>query len=80
LNLGYPSRTADAATLAVDIAQRIAAREQPGPLDFVTRVNSTKVEGMRDFLVVPHWHPMLMISKTVIAQTVRFLESGRFDS
>lgn len=183
INLDYPSRSANVATLAADVAQRILEREHDGPLDFVThslggillrvmvadgylsgaavhravmlgppnggselvdvlaaapaigrayrwvtgpaglelgvgangvaarlppvsfelgviagtrsfnplfsallaeendgkvRVSRTKVLGMRDFLTVPRWHPTLMASPAVIAQTTHFLEFGSF--
>jgi hypothetical protein len=42
------------------------------------RVEQTRVDGMRDFLVVPHWHPLLMIAPTVVAQIVHYLEAGSF--
>lgn len=41
-------------------------------------VERTKVKGMSDFMVVPHSHSFLMHSKEVIAQTVQFIQTGRF--
>ena len=46
--------------------------------DGKVRVERARVDGMRDFLVVPHWHPLLMIAPTVIAQVVQYLEVGSF--
>jgi hypothetical protein len=46
--------------------------------DGKVRVERARVDGMRDFLVVPHWHPLLMVAPTVVAQTVHYLEAGRF--
>ena len=46
--------------------------------DGKVRVENARVEGMRDFLVVPHWHPLLMIAPSVVAQVVHYLESGSF--
>lgn len=46
--------------------------------DGKVRVERARVEGMRDFLVVPHWHPLLMIAPSVIAQVVQYLEVGSF--
>jgi len=46
--------------------------------DGKVRVSRTKVLGMRDFLTVPRWHPTLMASPAVIAQTMHFLEFGSF--
>jgi triacylglycerol lipase len=49
-----------------------------GPSDGKVRVDRTRVEGMRDFLVVPHWHPLLMSAPVVIDQALHFLEHGAF--
>ena len=46
--------------------------------DGKVRVERARVEGMRDFLVVPHWHPLLMIAPAVVAQVVHYLEAGSF--
>jgi len=46
--------------------------------DGKVRVEQARVEGMRDFLVVPHWHPLLMMAPTVVAQIVHYLEAGTF--
>ena len=48
------------------------------PNDGKVRVDSTRVAGMTDFLVVPHWHPMLVTAPDVIEQVVHFLECGAF--
>lgn len=50
----------------------------PGPDDGVVPVARTKVEGMSDFLVLPHTHPFITQSKDVIEQVIFFLEYGRF--
>lgn len=48
------------------------------PNDGKVRVERTKVPGMTDFLVVPHWHPLLVTAPDVIEQVVHFLERGAF--
>ncbi len=50
----------------------------PGEDDGRVSVERSKVEGMADFLIVPHVHPFIMNSPEVIEQTVYFLERGRF--
>ena len=48
------------------------------PNDGKVRVDRTRVAGMTDFLVVPHWHPLLVTAPDVIEQVVHFLERGAF--
>jgi hypothetical protein len=50
----------------------------PGVDDGKVSVERARVEGMRDFLVVPASHTWIMNDPDVIAQTVRFLREGRF--
>lgn len=50
----------------------------PGDNDGLVGVESAKLEGMQDFLVLPCGHTLIMNHKTVIKQTIQFLKSGRF--
>lgn len=50
----------------------------PGEDDGTVSVESAKLEGMSDFLTVPHSHTFIMNSRAVAAATLRFLETGRF--
>lgn len=50
----------------------------PGPSDGRVSVDSAKVEGMKDFLVVKHSHPFIMNAKGVAEQIVSFIETGAF--
>jgi pimeloyl-ACP methyl ester carboxylesterase len=50
----------------------------PGEDDGKVSVERAKVEGMADFLVVPHTHTFIMSAPDVIEQTVHFLQHGRF--
>jgi pimeloyl-ACP methyl ester carboxylesterase len=51
----------------------------PGPNDGKVAVESARIEGMQDFLVLHSTHTWLMWRKWTLHQTVRFLESGHFD-
>lgn len=51
----------------------------PGPDDGKVSVERARLEGMRDFLILPYSHPVIMRRKPVIKQTLHFLRHGRFD-
>ncbi len=50
------------------------------PNDGKVSVQSARLEGMRDFLVVSHGHTFIMMKKEVIRQVVGFLRHGRFET
>lgn len=52
----------------------------PGDDDGKVSVERARLEGMSDFLVVPHTHPMIMNSDEVIRQVLFFIKQGRFDA
>lgn len=50
----------------------------PGPDDGKVAVDSAKVAGMDDFLVVEQTHPLIMNDRQVQCQVVNFLKNGQF--
>ena len=62
-----------------DTFNPILSQYLPNPDDGKVSVESTKVDGMSDFIQVPYSHPFIMKAPMVIEQTVEFIESGHFD-
>lgn len=56
----------------------ILSRTIPGADDGKVAVARASVEGMRDFLAVPHSHPFIMRPRLVHEQIFHFLEYGSF--
>ncbi len=56
----------------------LASAMIPGEDDGKVAVARTKLEGMKDYLLVPNSHTFIMRSKKVGAQVVHFLRTGRF--
>lgn len=52
----------------------------PGEDDGKVSVESAKVTGMKDFLIVPYSHSFIMNKDDVIQETISFLKHGQFQS
>jgi len=50
----------------------------PGDDDGKVSIENAKVEGMADFIVLPHSHPFIMQCDDAIRQTIYFLQNGKF--
>ncbi|MDA1073578.1 MAG: alpha/beta fold hydrolase [Proteobacteria bacterium] len=57
----------------------ILSRSLPDPDDGKVSVQSTQVEGMQDFIAVPHSHTFIMRSELVQDQILTFLKTGHFN-
>jgi pimeloyl-ACP methyl ester carboxylesterase len=51
----------------------------PGADDGVVTVESMKIQGMKDFIILPQTHAFIMKNENTIAQVIHFLEHGVFN-
>lgn len=57
----------------------LLSRLIPGDDDGKVAVERARLDGMQDFRVLPHSHPLILSSRGTLEQTRAFLEKGRFD-
>lgn len=70
-----PAPSVEFGVIAGDKGQGMTFSE---PNDGLVEVEGTRLEGMKDFAVVPHTHTFLMNAPDTFALCRRFLETGRF--
>lgn len=51
----------------------------PGPGDGKVTIESTKIEGMKDHIIIPASHTFITRKKQTLYQVAYFLENGQFD-
>ena len=56
----------------------ILSQSLANPDDGKVSVEKTKVDGMNDFVAVPHSHPFIMKAPVAIEHALAFIESGQF--
>ena len=73
-------------TLGINIGQiwrnnrhLLPNRKHPGDDDGLVPLESTKVEGMSDFIVLPVSHTDMRDDEKTYAQILNFLKEGKFD-
>lgn len=80
LPLSLPAADFDLGVIAGNQSVNLMlSRLIPGEDDGKVSVERAKLQGMKDFLVVPHSHPFIMSRDPVMKQTLYYLKKGQFD-
>ena len=58
---------------------RLFAPRLPKPNDGVVAVEETRIPGMRDHVVLPVSHTLMLVSREVVHQACTYLAQGKFD-
>ena len=72
-----PVPEADFGVIAGDKGQKMTFSE---PNDGVVTIESTKLEGMNDFILLHHSHTFIMNCKDTFEQCKNFIETGSFQA